>query len=238
MQSSVNTLREPGIAVFLVHRNPQLKSWIGESMKGSRYRITDETASGKSAAEMVKSGKVIPDIVMVDITVEIMNIYDTVTALRNANENVKLMILAKYEEIYSLVRSFIAGSAAFLTYDVPRDKFMQVIEEVHRNGRYFSELQWQRLMPLVFQQQYHPPLFTKKQLDTLALVCRNYDYKQMSTALKIPEGAAASRVISMLRKTGFNRKADLAAFAVRTGLVTPDAYEANFTNHNQNLYGT
>jgi DNA-binding NarL/FixJ family response regulator len=69
-------------------------------------------------------------------------------------------------------------------------------------------------------------VLTSREQEVATLIARGYTNRQIGAELVITEGTAASHVVHILNKLGYNSRSQVAAWAVEQGLLTGAAPEA------------
>jgi DNA-binding NarL/FixJ family response regulator len=85
-------------------------------------------------------------------------------------------------------------------------------------ARTYTAMDERHLRP---EQRYNSPI-TQREAEVAAMVAEGLTNEEIAAKLVLVPGTVSNHVANIFRKLGFNRRAQIASWAVATGLYTPD----------------
>jgi two-component system, NarL family, invasion response regulator UvrY len=170
-------------------------------------------------------GHAIPDIVLLDLNMPVMDGYETATWLRNNFPETHVLMLTMYDSELTLIRLLQAGVKGFLKKDISPADLHFAIKSVMQSGYYYSTETAGRLANLFRNSskdnlRLQNSVLKDQEIEFLKLACTNLTYKEIAQNMGI-----TPRVIDSLRdelfvKLDVKSRVGLAMVAIRNGIVT------------------
>lgn len=130
---------------------------------------------------------------------------------------IKILMMTGFDEISYVPRAKEIGVDAFLFKSYPEERFVQILNEVMREGKtVFPEESVE--IPVGEGQT---PL-TDREIEVLRLICQDHSNKEIADKLFVTESTVKRHVESLLRKTGKSGRAGLVAYAIAGGWINPN----------------
>ena len=158
-----------------------------------------------------------PDVCLLDISMPVLNGYDTAVALRNSYPDMKLLAWTMLDEEYCIIRMIKNGAHGYLLKNCKIQEIGNAITTVYNDGYYYSNTASEKAFSVVKHNLL--PQLTERQLQFLCMCCSKLSFfkiaKLMNVSLKTVE-KYQNEVGEILNMHSRN---ELAMFAVRAGLV-------------------
>jgi two-component system, NarL family, invasion response regulator UvrY len=187
------------------------------------YQVLFTASNGKETIEKIQSS-LVPDVLILDLNMPVLDGYETSLWLHNNYPNVYVLMLTMYDTELTLVRLVQAGVRGFLKKDVHPDELKYAIRSVVENGYYYSQGFTGKVVNL-FRDTLDDITRVKsrlneQQLKFLKLSCTELTYKQIAGEMNL-----SPRTIDNLRDQLFlqldvKSRVGLALYAIRHALVT------------------
>jgi DNA-binding NarL/FixJ family response regulator len=175
---------EKKITVFLVDDHELFRRGVRTAIsKWPEIVITKEAGNGKELLELLE--KEIPDVVILNITMPVMNGLETLPKIREKYPSLKVIILSMHNDVLMIKKMMQLGANSYLTKNMDSDVICQAIKCVHEYDYYYSDPIARTFLGL------HPPLvsvgkeFTVKEQRLLDLLAENKTESQIADILDI-----------------------------------------------------
>jgi DNA-binding NarL/FixJ family response regulator len=186
------------------------------SFKG--FSVVVDARNGVDLQEKIKSVDVLPDILLIDVNMPIMNGAQTAIWMRANYPAVKLAALSMNDNDQSIIDMFKAGCCAYLFKDTHPDDFELALNQIYHKGHYNSDHHRLNFSKLVANQDSEVHL-TEKEKEFLTLACSDKTYRQISVIMKLSERTVDGYRESLFKKFNVQSRTGMALEAIRRGLV-------------------
>lgn len=161
----------------------------------------------------------VPDLVLMDIKMPILNGIETTEKLKNDYPSVNVLALSIEEDEYTIMKMLRAGAKGYLLKDTKKDILEEALLEVMNKGRYYTNTVSKILMGSF---KKHDDLDIKeKELDFIKLACTDMSYKEIAEAMFCSYKTVEGYRDSVYRKLGLKNRIGLMLYAIQNKIVTP-----------------
>jgi len=183
--------------------------------------IIGEAADGEEAVRMAQQLK--PDVVLMDIKMPRMDGIAATAAIRRDLPDTEVIALTSVLEDASVVGAIKAGAIGYLLKDTEADDLCRAIKAAAAGQVQLSPEAAARLVREVRAPDSPEPL-SQRELDVLKLLGEGNSNKEIAKSLSLSEKTVKTHVSNILGKLNVPSRTQAALYAVRIGLVSPDAY--------------
>lgn len=181
--------------------------------------IAFEAASGEEA--LVQLQETGCDVLLLDLALPGQSGVDVLRSVRLRHSGLRVLILTGYpEERYALtmIRN---GADGYLCKECGRDELLQAIRTIAQGRRYLSPRMAELLVEEVAGGNPAPPhlQLSERELQVFIYLCRGKSVSEIGEALKLSVKTVSTYRSRLLLKMGMASNAELAAYAVRNGLL-------------------
>jgi DNA-binding NarL/FixJ family response regulator len=192
-------------------------SSIIEQFKG--YEVLYECENGKELGERFKLKKNIPDMVLLDISMPVMDGFETTAWLHQHHPEVKVMVLTMQGDDESLVKMIKAGCMGYLNKNVHPAELEKALDAIVKKGFYYPDWATSRVLhALAGRENENAIKFSDREIEFLKYCCTEMTYKEMGEKMFCSGRTVESYRDSLFEKLGVKTRVALALYAVRTGL--------------------
>jgi two-component system NarL family response regulator len=175
-------------------------------------KVVAEAADGCEAVALFS--RVIPDIAVLDLRMPAMNGIETVTAIRTADPQARLVILTSFASDEDIYRALRAGARGYLVKDAPAEELVNCLRTVHEGGTFIPPMIASKLAERVGTVE-----LTAREREVLALVAKGKGNREIGAELDVTEGTIKVHVNNILTKLGVASRTEAVNIAIRRGLV-------------------
>ncbi|MFU8773884.1 MAG: response regulator [Anaerolineales bacterium] len=185
--------------------------------------VVGEAASGHEAIHLTKQLR--PQVVLLDIYMPELDGIQTAKALRQSHPEISIIMLTSSEEDQHLFEAVRLGAAGYLLKDLDAAELFDLLEGVVHGEAAMTRAMAGRLLKGVANRaiNQHSLLeeLTEREIEVLKLVAKGYSNPQIAEKLYISVNTVKSHLKNILGKLQLENRTQVAAFAVRAGLITP-----------------
>jgi len=189
-----------------------------ESIPGCE--IVVEALNGKDLGEKLEQKKVLPDILLVDVNMPIMDGPATAVYMQRHYAGVKLVALSMKDDDNTILTMLRAGCCAYLLKDIHPNELEKAILEIDKKGYYnadASNINFRRL--LLHAQKEDSLNLSDREKKFLQLACSDLTYKQIAQEMIVSERTVDGYREALFQKLSVQSRVGMALEAIRRNLV-------------------
>ena len=184
--------------------------------------IVGEATNGREAVETVPAAR--PDVVLMDIEMPEMNGLEATKRLKQANKDLKVLILTMYEEEELVARCLDAGAVGFVLKDVPPAQLLYAVTEVERGGKYLSPSALSKVVEHIGKKkgdrtETRYDTLSDRELEVLKLLADGLSIKDIATRLNLSVKTVDVHKYNLMRKLDIHDRTELIKYAIRQNLI-------------------
>jgi two-component system invasion response regulator UvrY len=206
------------ITIAIADDHPCLRAGIMELIyKFGNYELAMEAGDGKEFLEKFDQLNTQPDLCMLDISMPIMNGFDTLKELKQKWPTQKVIIFSHYDESYNVIRCFREGANAFLSKRAAPGEMEIILNTVHEKGSYYANLMLPNLVKAIQNKQVAPDV-TEKEKQFLNFCCSDLSYDEIAEAMKTSIHCVHTYRDRLFEKLNVHSRAMLVIYAITMGI--------------------
>ncbi len=188
-------------------------------------RVVDvkDAENGKELLTLIKYE--IPDVVIVDLQMPVMDGAETSTHIIQKYPDVKIIILTMHDSNKFILHMMELGVHAFLLKNTEPDELEKAIYGVSDKDFYHNELVASVLRKNVKERKPgQRPIFehaelTEREKEILLLICQELTMKEIGQRLFLSENTVRNHRVNIMEKVGVNNIVGLIKYAYEAGVV-------------------
>ena len=195
-----------------------LKSLCMMLQSFNNYDVIIEAANGKDLQEKMSAKKTIPEIMLIDVNMPVMDGIATAAWINQNYPSVKLVALSQNDGDKTIIGMIKAGCCAYLLKDTHPDELEKALHEIYTKGFYnadVSNINYRRLL----QFEKDSLNITDKEKTFLQYACSDMTYKQIASQMNLSERTIDGYRESLFHKLKVQSRVGLALEAIRRELV-------------------
>jgi DNA-binding NarL/FixJ family response regulator len=188
-----------------------------------RFEILYEAENGKVLMEKLKSNPAVPDIVLLDISMPIMDGYETAQWLHLNFPAIKIMALTMQGDDAALIGMVKAGARGYLNKNVHPADLEKALIELTDKGFYYPDWVSSRILHSLANESKNLQSRIKlsdREIEFLKYSCTEMTYKEIGEIMFCSSRTVESYRDSLFEKLGVKTRVALALYAVKVGLHT------------------
>lgn len=190
-----------------------------ESFPG--FKISVDALNGEILLKKLEQVKLLPDIILLDVNMPIMDGPKTASALSSTYPAIKLVALSMKEDDASVIKMIKNGCCAYLLKDIHPGELEKALMEVHKTGYYNADVSNIRYRRLIMKQQEEEKLhLSDRELVFLKLACSDLTYKFIAEQMHLAERTIDGYRESIFQKLNVQSRVGMVLEALRRNLVS------------------
>lgn len=194
-------------------------SSIIDSIPG--YHVLYEMENGQAMTERFINPSNIPDIVLLDISMPVMDGFETACWLKQHHPSVKVMALTMQGDDDSLIRMIRSGASGYLNKNIHPSELEKALNGICRNGYYYPDWATSRVLNAVANESFNAQPGIKisdREQEFLTYSCTELTYREIAEKMFCSSRTVESYRDSLFVKLGVKTRVALALYAVKAGL--------------------
>ncbi|RYY56643.1 MAG: response regulator transcription factor [Chitinophagaceae bacterium] len=189
-----------------------------ESFK--EYEVVLDALNGKDLQQKIRQAESLPDIMLIDVNMPLMDGVATARWLAEKYPGIKLVALSMNDDDKTIIAMIRSGCSAYLLKDTHPTELEKALEEIVVKGFYNGDAGNINYRRLLASQGREPQLkVTDRELQFLELVCSDLTYKQIATQMGIAERTVDGYREAMFEKFKVASRVGLCLEAIRKSFV-------------------
>jgi len=183
------------------------------------FEIVSEAGNGKEFIDQLDKTK-LPDIVLMDITMPVMDGVETTKWLKQNKYKIKVIALSMIKNELVIIRMLKNGARGYILKDCEPEELQTALLDVYHKGYYFNEFVTPQLQTESEDEKaVIKQMVNERELEFLRLVCTEKSYKEIADDM-----ASSPRTIdgyrdALFRKLNVSTRVGLVLYALKNDLV-------------------
>ncbi len=188
------------------------------------YRVVLEANNGKQFIEKVNP-KSNPDIVLLDITMPVMDGYETSGWIKANLPSTKVLVLSMLENDTAIIRMLKNGARGYILKDSKPKVFKDALDSIRDTGYFINELVSNKLMHYINHEEVFDTdalvlaSLTENETTFLRWICTEKTYKEIAEEMYLSPRTIDTYRDNLFKKLDVKTRVGLAIFAIKNGIV-------------------
>jgi two-component system, NarL family, nitrate/nitrite response regulator NarL len=204
--------------VLIADDHPHAREAIITMLEDDPYfMIVGQAKNGKEAVEL--SQVHIPDIILMDIEMPIMNGLEATKTIKETSPFIKIIMLSVSDNVADLFTAIQYGAQGYLLKNMDPDDWLQylhsVIEGTSEKTRGMAGKLLYQFREIDLQNSPLEKSLTPREREILILISKGITNKQVADQLFISENTVKNHIKKLLEKLEVENRVQLAAYAIK-----------------------
>jgi two-component system, NarL family, invasion response regulator UvrY len=214
----------PKLSVSLIDDHVMLRNGLARLIDElANYKVVSQSDNGRKFINEVAKKNIIPDIVLLDVSMPIMNGYDTAKWIRENMPETKILVLSMFDDESSIIKMIKNGANGYILKDSDPKELELALNSIQSNGYYHSDLVNGKIFKAIItdqlQEEITVSMLSDNEILFLKYSCSDMTYveiaKKMSLSVRTIEGYRDKLFIKLKVKT----KVGLVLYAIKNGII-------------------
>ena len=213
------------IRVFLADDHQLFREGIRSLLGHAQdIEIVGEAGDGQDAVTKVTT--LLPDVVLMDISMPGMNGLEAAAQIRQAAPSVKVLILTVHETNQYVSQMLQVGAAGYVVKSVSSTDLVSAVRAVYQGNVYL----YPSIARMIIQdylkqaatgQESSLDGLTTRETEILKLIASDHRNKEIADLLGISLKTVQAHRTSLMMKLGLHDRTQVVKYAIRKGLISP-----------------
>lgn len=207
--------------VVVVDDHVLLSQAIGELVNGfDGFELAYLCNNGQELLDAMEQPNRVPDIVLIDINMPILNGIDTTVILKEKHPDVKVVALSIEENEATILKMLRAGAGGYLMKDTKKAILQEALIQVREKGYYHTNTVAQLLVGQLIDDKPQTVL-KEREIEFIKLACTEKNYKEIAEVMFLSPKTIEGYRDSIYEKLNIKNRIGLVLYAIRNKLFTP-----------------
>lgn len=188
----------------------------------TEFEVLYEVENGKALQEKFKMAKNIPDILLLDISMPVMDGFATAQWLKEYHPQVLIMALSVQDDDESLIKMIKAGARGYLHKNVHPADLEKALKTIVSKGMYYPDWATSRIFLQIGKDEGSKNKssvnLTEREKEFLKYACTELTYKEIGEKMFCSPRTVESYRDALFEKLEIKTRVALALYAVKVGL--------------------
>jgi len=166
------------------------------------------------------TSKPIPDVVLLDITMPIMDGFETAKWIKTTHPNVLIMVLSMQDDEQSLIKMIKNGSKGYILKNVHPADLEKALNGLVQNGHFFPEWATSKVFTSISEDTIDANLrlnLSDREIEFLKYTVTEMNYKEISEKMYCSPRTVENYRDSLFEKLELKTRVGLAVYALKNG---------------------
>lgn len=190
----------------------------------SNYKVLYEVSNGKLLQDKFTNARNIPDVVLLDISMPVMDGFETALWLKQNHPEVLILTLSMQDDDQSLIRMIKNGAKGYLLKNVEPGELIYAIDKLLEQGYYYPE--WAASKVFLSLGRENEAIagemkFTERELEFFKYVCTELSYREIGEQMFVSARTVEGYRDSLFTKLNIKSRVGLAVYALKNRYFKP-----------------
>ena len=190
-----------------------------------QYHILFDAENGKDFIAKLTPDN-LPDIVLLDISMPVMDGYDTAIWIKNKYPEIKILALSTMDADTAIIKMIQRGAKGYVLKDADPDELKLAFNEVLTRGFFYNDLVSKKVLNSInLLVDSDSPInkllkLSTRELEFLKLTCSEKSYQQIAAEMFVSERTIDGYREALFKKLGVSTRVGLVMYAIKNGITS------------------
>jgi DNA-binding NarL/FixJ family response regulator len=202
-----------------------LRNGLANLLREIEYDVLFEADNGEDFLKKLKTHSV-PDLVLMDISMPLMDGYETTKWLKRNHPDVKVLALSMYDDENAIIRMLKSGAKGYILKDCDPGELKSALNALLTKGFHHSELVTGKLIHTINHLDEPENSSAKeafglneREIEFIKLACTEMTYKEIAEKMYLSPRTIDSYRDALHEKLSLKSRVGLVLFAIKNGIV-------------------
>ena len=187
-----------------------------------QYKVIMDVGNGREFIDQLNPDQ-LPDIVLLDIHMPVMDGYATAAWLQANHPKIKVLALSTMDSDTHIIKMIHQGARGYILKDADPKELQIAFEEILAKGYYYNEMLTRKVMQSLHNGGTESanafPKLTDRETEFLKHACSEKNYHQIASEMFVSERTVDGYRESLFKKFNVNNRVGLVLYAIKNQLV-------------------
>lgn len=208
--------------VVVVDDHELLSQAIGSLVDGfDEFNVLYTCMNGKELLDKFKNPVNIPDIVLMDVNMPILNGIETTEQLKIHFPKVKVLALSVEEDDTTILKMLRAGAKGYLLKDVKKIELQKALGEVLKQGYYHTNTVARVLVKSLDEDNKFTTTLKEREIEFICHACTEKTYKEIADLMFLSPKTIEGYRNVLFEKLNLRNRTGLVIYAIKNKIFIP-----------------
>jgi DNA-binding NarL/FixJ family response regulator len=191
-------------------------------MLAKDFEVVGAVEDGRTLVK--EAERLVPDVVLVDISMPLLNGIEATRQLRRVSPRTKIVVLTMHADVTYATEVFEAGASGYVLKNAPSDEIQSAIRQVLAGKTYVTPQIAQEVIPFLLtgphQTNKRVSQLTSRQREVLQLLAEGKTGKEIADLLSVSPRTVEFHKYKMMQELGLHSTAELTRYALKHGVIS------------------
>ncbi len=183
------------------------------------YRVLLEAGNGQEFISKI-SKKFKPQIVLLDLSMPVMDGFETAKWLGENFPDIQIIVLSMFEDSLKVITAIKMGVKGYLLKDADPDEFKLALDTVSASGVYYPDFVTRHLVDDAQKPEKNIPVkLNAREIEFLKLCCTELTYKEIADQMNVSVRTVDGYRDHLFEKLNVKNRVGLVIYAIKTKIV-------------------
>lgn len=177
--------------------------------------------NGQELLDKLKNPKNIPDVILMDVNMPILNGIETTAQVYAKYPQVKVLALSIEEEESTILKMLRAGAKGYLMKDVRKSELYTALLEVIDKGFYHTNTVTKVLVDSLSEKETPLSVLKERELEFIKHACTEMTYKEIADVMFLSPKTIEGYRNAIFEKLNLRNRTGLVIFAIKNKIFVP-----------------
>lgn len=198
------------------------KNIMNNCRESLRCEFVAEGSNGKELINALEKTATLPDIVLLDYYMPVLNGLDTIKIIKAEYPSVKILVLSALEDRNAITNLFNHGINGYISKSDPKISFPKALLEIHHSGYFINKhfagkeiknIDWDKV---AFAGNF---ILKHREFEFITLCTSGLSYKAIADKMNVSVKTVENYRDSIYEKLQISSREELLKFAMKSGLA-------------------
>ena len=177
--------------------------------------------NGQELLEKLKNPKNIPDVVLMDVNMPILNGIETTTYLNEHYSQIRVLALSIEEDEMTILKMLRAGAKGYLMKDAKKSELNNALLEVMEKGYYHTNTVAKILVDSLVNKEGKKPELKEREIEFIIHACTEKTYKEIADEMFLSPKTIEGYRNALFEKLNLRNRTGLVIYAIKNKIFVP-----------------
>ena len=186
-----------------------------------QFKVLYVCKNGQDLIEELKKPNNIPDVVLMDVNMPILNGIETTTYLKEHYPDIKVLALSIEEDENTILKMLRAGAKGYLMKDVRKAELKEALQEVIESGYYHTNTVAKILVNSLRRNEDSSLTLKDREIEFIKHACSERTYREIADVMCLSPKTVEGYRDVLFDKLNLRNRTGLVIYAIKNKIFTP-----------------
>jgi DNA-binding NarL/FixJ family response regulator len=185
-----------------------------------RFEVVGCVENGLKAVEFCCGQQV--DVALLDVRMPVMDGLQAAKEISSGTSSTRPLILTTFDDDEFIFRAVKNGAKGYMLKNTPPERMKNAIVLVNEGGTVMQDVVLDKIrekLDSVGSSRIDTGMFSEREMEIIKLISKGLSNREIAAELFISEGTVKNYITSILNKTGFEHRTQIAVYYLNRGKI-------------------